>query len=72
LALDICAAAAVLSAQQGLDSAIGLLLLFNITIGSLVVGPRLAIALALMAAAAVFGEFAFSSFAAGDERPLAG
>jgi two-component system sensor histidine kinase PilS (NtrC family) len=70
LALDIVAAAIALSAQQGLDAAIGLLLLFNITIGSLIVGFRLAMALATLAAAAVFGEFALSTLAARDDRPL--
>jgi len=70
LAIDIAVAAAVLAAQQGLDAGIALLLLFNISIGSLIVGPRLAIALALLAAAAVFGEFAFSAFAHGDDRSL--
>jgi two-component system sensor histidine kinase PilS (NtrC family) len=70
LALDIAAAATALAAQQGLDAAIGLLLLFNISIGSLIVGPRLAIALALLAAGAVFFEFALSTFAARDDRPL--
>ena len=70
LALDIAVAAVVLASQQGLDAAVGLLLLFNISIGSLIVGPRLAIALALLAAAAVFGEFALSTIAARDDRPL--
>lgn len=70
LALDIVIAATALSAQQGLDAAIGLLLLFNITIGSLIVGMRLALALALLAAGAVFGEFAISTLAARDDRPL--
>ena len=70
LALDIIIAATALSAQQGLDAAIGLLLLFNITIGSLIVGFRLAMALATLAAAAVFGEFALSTLAARDDRPL--
>lgn len=70
LALDIIIAATALSAQQGLDAAIGLLLLFNITIGSLIVGFRLAMALALLAAGAVFGEFAISTLAARDDRPL--
>jgi two-component system sensor histidine kinase PilS (NtrC family) len=70
LALDIAAAATVLAAQQGLDAAIGLLLLFNISIGSLIVGPRMAIAMALLAAGAVFGEFALSTLAARDDRPL--
>ena len=70
LAADIAMAATVLAAQQGLDAAIGLLLLFNIGIGSLIVGPRLAIALALLAAGAVFGEFALSTFAGRDNRPL--
>jgi len=70
LALDIVVAATALAAQQGLDAGIGLLLLFNISIGSLIVGPRLAIALALLAAAAVFGEFALSTFANRDDRPL--
>ena len=70
LAADIALAAAVLAAQQGLDAAIGLLLLFNISIGSLIVGPRLAIALALLAAGAVFGEFALSTLAGRDDRPL--
>ena len=67
---DIAIAATALAAQQGLDAAIGLLLLFNICIGSLVVGPRLAISLALLAAAAVFGEFALSSLANREDRPL--
>jgi two-component system sensor histidine kinase PilS (NtrC family) len=70
MAADIVAAAVALSAQQGLDAAIGLMLLFNISIGSLVVGPRLAIALALLAAGAVFGEFALSSLANREDRPL--
>ena len=70
LALDIIIAATALSAQQGLDAAIGLLLLFNITIGSLIVGFRLAMALALLAAGAVFGEFAISTLAAREDRPL--
>jgi two-component system sensor histidine kinase PilS (NtrC family) len=70
LGLDIVIAATALAAQQGLDTAIGLLLLFNISIGSLIVGPRLAIALALLAAAAVFGEFALSTLASRDDRPL--
>ncbi|HAI60160.1 MAG TPA: PAS domain-containing sensor histidine kinase, partial [Xanthomonadaceae bacterium] len=70
LAVDITVAATALAAQQGLDAAIGLLLIFNISIGSLLLRPRLAIALALLAAAAVFGEFALSTFATGDDRPL--
>lgn len=70
LALDVATAAAALATQQGLDAGIALLLLFNISIGSLIVGPRLAIALALLAAAAVFGEFALSTFAGRDDRPL--
>ena len=56
LALDIVAAALALAGQQGLDGAIALMLLFNISIGGLLVGPRLAIALAVLAAAAVFAE----------------
>ncbi|WP_037412468.1 sensor histidine kinase [Silanimonas lenta] len=70
LATDIATAAVVLAAQQGLDAAVGLLLLFNICIGSLLLGPRLALALALLAAGAVFGEFALSTLAARDDRPL--
>ena len=70
LAADIAMAAAAMSAQQGLDTAIGLLLLFNISIGSLIVGPRLAIALALLAAAAVLLEFALSTFVGRDDRSL--
>ena len=70
LALDIAAAALALAAQQGVDAGIGLLLLFNISIGSLIVGPRLAVALALLAAGAVFAEFALSTLAQRDNRPL--
>lgn len=70
LAADIAVAAVVLAAQQGLDAAIGLLLLFNISIGSLLVGPRLAAALALLAAGAVMGEFALSQLARGQDRLL--
>lgn len=56
MALDVVAAAMAMTAQQGLDAAIGLMLLFNITIGSLIVGPRLAFSLAVLAALAVFAE----------------
>lgn len=56
LALDIVVATLALAGQQGLDGAIALMLLFNISIGGLLVGPRLAIALAVLAAAAVFVE----------------
>ena len=70
LALDIVTAATIMASQQGLDTAVGLMLLFNITIGSLIVGPRLSFALALLASGAVFGEFALSSFAGGESRGL--
>ena len=56
LALDIVAAALAMAGQQGLDGAIGLMLLFNISIGSLLLGPRLAMSLAVLAAAAVMAE----------------
>ena len=59
LALDIAVAGSVMASQQGLDTAVGLMLLFNITIGSLVLGPRAAFAMALVAAAVVMLERAF-------------
>jgi len=65
LALDIAVAGAVMAAQQGFDTAVGLMLLFNITIGSLVLGPRAAFAMALTAAAVVMLERALDLVSGG-------
>jgi len=70
LALDIVTAALVLAGQQGLDGAVGLMLLFNISIGSLLLGLRLAIALALLAAAAVLVEALLAAAGGGGEASL--
>ena len=70
LALDIVTAALVLAAQQGLDGAVGLMLLFNISIGSLLLGLRLALALAALAAAAVLSEALLAAASGGGEARL--
>ena len=70
LALDVVAAAMAMAGQQGLDAAIGLMLLFNITIGSLIVGPRLAFALAALAAGAVLVEYLLAHWTGNDPRTL--
>lgn len=56
LSVDITAATLALLAQDGADSAIALLLIFNLAIGALALDLRTSLGLAMLAAGAVFGE----------------